>query len=94
MCFVQGQRGVPFVVSFALALTKAQALALNAHVLRLSQAHVLPLNKADVLALIKAHLLRRNTKICPVFTANTKEAGFVGPPLWFSLCWLSPLGMS
>ena len=41
--------------------------------LALNTAHVLRLNKADVLALNKAHVLRLNTKICPVFTANTKE---------------------
>ena len=58
-----------FVVSFVLALNKANVLALNT-------AHVLRLNKADVLALNKAHVLRLNTKICPVFTANTKEAAF------------------
>ena len=28
------------------------------------------------LALNKAHVLRLNTQICPVFTANTKEAAF------------------
>ena len=28
------------------------------------------------MALNKAHVLRLNTKICPVFTANTKEAAF------------------
>ena len=45
-------------------------MALNkAHVLALNTAHVLRLNKLDV-----AHVLRLNTKICPVFTANTKEA--------------------
>ena len=49
--------------------SKAQVLALNT-------AHVLRLNKAHVLALNKAHILRLNTKICPVFTANTKEAAF------------------
>ena len=49
-------------------------MALNkAHVLALNTAHVLRLNKADVLALNKANVLRLNTKICPVFTANTKE---------------------
>ena len=42
----------------------------------LNTAPVLRLNKADVLALNKAHVLRLNTKICPVFTANTKEAAF------------------
>ena len=55
-----------------------------AHVLALNTAHVLRLNKADVLALNKAHVLRLNTKICPVFTANTKEttkgAGGGRPP--------------
>ena len=77
---------------FLLALSNARVLALNT-------AHVLPLNKADVLALNKAHVLRLNTKICPVFTANTKEAAFgrlhkgggwpsAAPPLWFPLCWL------
>ena len=45
-------------------------------VLAANTAHVLRLNKADVLALNKAHVLRLNTKICPVFTANTKEAAF------------------
>ena len=48
----------------------------KAHVLALNAAHVLRLNKADVLALNRAHVLRLNTKICPVFTANTKEAAF------------------
>ena len=80
--------------SFVLALSKAHVLALNT-------AHVLRLNKADVLALNKAHVLHLNTKICPVLTANTKEAAFgrlhkVGgsgrrpppPLLWFPLCWL------
>ena len=52
--------------SFVLAVNKAHVPALNA-------AHVLRLNKADVLALNKAHVLRLNTKICPVFTANTKK---------------------
>ena len=56
----------PSVVSFALALNRAHVLALNT-------AHVLRLTKADVLALNKAHVLRLTTKICPVFTANTKE---------------------
>ena len=52
-------------------------LALNkAHVLALDTQHVLRLNRADVLALNKAHVLRLNTKICPMFTANTKEAVF------------------
>ena len=84
MCFAQSQykggglrpppqRGAAFgrhpsVVSFVLALNKAHALALNTHVLRL--------NKADVLALNKAHDIRLNTKICPMFTASTKEAAF------------------
>ena len=49
-------------------------MALNeAHVLALNTAPVLGLNKADVSALNKAHVLRLNAKICPVFTANTKE---------------------
>ena len=64
-----GLRPPPFVVSFVLALSKAHVLALNT-------AHVLRLNKADVLALNKAHVLHLNTKICPVLTANTKEAAF------------------
>ena len=59
----------PKAATFALALNKAHVLALNT-------AHVFRLNKADVLALNKAHVLRRNTQICPVFTANTKEAAF------------------
>ena len=59
----------PKAATFVLALNKAHVLALNT-------AHVLRLNKADVLALNKAHVLRLNTKICPVFTANTKEAAF------------------
>ena len=59
----------------------------KAHVLALNTAHVLRLKKADVLALNKAHVLRLNTKICPVFTANTKETTKRGrpkaaPPLW------------
>ena len=80
----------PFVVSFVLALDEAHVLALNT-------AHVLRLNKADVLALNKAHVLRLNTKICPVFTVNTKEAAFgrlhkgggglrPPPPLWIPVC--------
>ena len=52
-----------------LALKKARAIAVNT-------AHVLRLNKAGVVALNKAHVLRLNTEICPVFTANTKEAAF------------------
>ena len=55
-------------------------------------------NKADALALSKAHVLRFNTKIGPVFTANTKEAALdhlhkgggrpsAAPPLWFPLWW-------
>ena len=48
----------------------------KAHVLALNTAHVLRLNKARALALNKARVLRLNTKICPVFTANTKEAAF------------------
>ena len=59
----------PKAASFVLALSKAHVLALNT-------AHVLRLNKADVLALNKAHVLHLNTKICPVLTANTKEAAF------------------
>ena len=84
-----GLRPPPSVVSFVLALNKA-------HVLPLETAHFLRLNKADVLALNKAHVLRLNTKICPVFTANTKEAafgrlykgggGFRPPPLCGFLC--------
>ena len=57
------------MVSFVQALNEARVLALNT-------AHVLRLNKADVLALNGAHVLRLNTKICPMFTANTKEAAF------------------
>ena len=56
-------------VNFVLALNKAHVLALNT-------AHVLRLNKADVLALNNPHVLRLKTKICPVVTANTKEAAF------------------
>ena len=57
------------------------------HVLALNTAHVLRLNKAGALALNKAHVSRLNTKICPVFTANTKETTKGGrpkadPPLW------------
>ena len=59
----------PPCVTFALALNKAHVLALNT-------AHVLRLNKADVLALNKAHVSRLNTKVCALFTANTKEAAF------------------
>ena len=65
--------------TFVLGLSKAHGLALNT-------AHVLRLNKADVLALNKAHVLRLNTKICPVFTANTKEAAFAPSPLCGFLC--------
>ena len=61
------------MVSFVLALNKAHVLALNT-------AHVLRLNKADVLALNKAHVLRLNTKICLVFTANTKDSTKGGRP--------------
>ena len=64
-----GLRPPPSVGSFVLALSKAHVLALNT-------AHALRLNKADVLALNQADVLRLNTKICPVFTANTKEAAF------------------
>ena len=76
-------------VNFVLALNKAHVLALNT-------AHVLRLAKADVLALNRAHVLHLNTKICPVFTANTKEAAFgrlhkegrpsVAPPLCGFFC--------
>ena len=71
---------------------------IKAHVLALNTAQVLRLNKADVLALNKAHVSRLNPKICPVFTANTKQTtkggrlsaahlcgGGRGPP---TLCWL------
>ena len=54
------------MVSFVLASKKPHVLALNT-------AHVLRLNKAEALALNKTHALRLHTKICPVFTANTKE---------------------
>ncbi len=64
-----GLRPPPFVVSFVVALNKADVVAL-------STAHVLRLNKADVLALNKAHVLRLNNKICPVFRASTKDAAF------------------
>ena len=91
--------GRPPMVSFVLALNRAHDLALTI-------AHVLRLKKADVLALNKAHVLRLNTKICPVFTANSKEAAFgrlhqgdatfgrPPPPLWLPLCWLGTLGIS
>ena len=36
-------------------------------------------NEADVFALNKAHVVPLNTKICPLFTANTKQGR---PPLW------------
>ena len=62
-------RARPWTDTFVLALNKAHVLALNT-------AHALRLNKADVLALNKAHVLRLNPKICPEFTANTKEAAF------------------
>ena len=69
---------------------------IKAHLLVLNTAHVLRLNKADVLALSMAHVLRLNTKICPVFTANTKEAEAAfgrlhkggAAEVWFPLCWL------
>ena len=48
--------------------------------LALNTAYVSRLNNADVLALNKAHVLRLNTKICPVFTANTKETTKGGRP--------------
>ena len=58
-------------------------LSLNkAHVLALNTAHVLRLNKADVLALYKVYVSRLSNKICPVFTANTKETTKGRPPLW------------
>ena len=67
----------------------------KALVLALNTAHVLRLDKTDVLALNKAHVLRLNTKLCPVFTANTKEAAFgrlhkrgEAFKMWFPLCWL------
>ena len=81
MCSVQRQykgggrrplRPPSSVVSFVLALNKAHALAPNT-------AHVLRLNKAEVLALNKAHVLRLDTKICPIFTANTKGGGLRPP---------------
>ena len=95
MCFVQSQykgnhrggrpKAAPLwwwssAAPFVLALNKAHVLALNI-------ADVLRLNKADVLPLNMAHVFRFNTKICPVFTANTKETTKGGgskaaPPLW------------
>ena len=48
----------------------------KAHVLALNTAHVLRLNEADVLAINKAHVFCLNIKICPVLTANAKEAAF------------------
>ena len=68
-------------------------------VLAANTAHVLRLNKADVLALNKAHVLRLNTKICPVFTANTKEAAFGrlhkgGRPSAAPLCGFLYMGLS
>ena len=90
-------RAWPWTGTFVLALNKAHVLALNT-------ADVLRLNKANVVALNKAPVLRLNTKICPVFTANTKEADFgrlhkggrpsAASPLWFPLCWLCTLGIS
>ena len=67
-------------INFVLALNKARVLGLNT-------AHDLRLNKADVLALNKAHVLRLKTKMCPVFTTNTKEGGFlyVGSEHWADL---------
>ena len=65
--------------TFVLALNKA-------HVLPLSTAHALRLNKADFLALNRAHVLRLNTKICPVFTADTKETTGVGRQKAAPLC--------
>ena len=81
-------RARPWTSTFVLALNKAHVLALNT-------ARVLRLNKADVLALNKARVLRLNTKICPVFTANTKESTMeaaegrlrcVGREHWACLC--------
>ena len=63
--------GRPKAATFVLVLNKAHVLALNT-------AHVLRLSNPDVLALNKAHVLRLNTKICPAFTANTKETTKVG----------------
>ena len=56
----------PKAATFVFALNKAHVLALNTEL-------VLRLNKADVLTLDKAQVLRLDTKLCPVFTANTKE---------------------
>ena len=64
-------RARPWTGTCVLALNKAHVL-----LVALNTAHVLRLNKADVLALNTAHVLRLSTKICPVFTANTKEAAF------------------
>ena len=60
----------PFVVSFVLAVSTGYILVLRRKTCALLRA------KADALALNKARVERLNTKICPVFTANTKEAAF------------------
>ena len=68
----------PKAASFVLALN-------NAHFLSLDTAHASRLNKADVLALNTAHAWRLSNKICPMFTANTKETTRAAegcPPLW------------
>ena len=44
--------------------------------LQWSQKRCIGFHKAHVLAPSTAHVLRLSTKICPVFTANTKEAAF------------------
>ena len=60
----------PKAATFVSALNKAKHIT----------AHVLRLSKADVLALNKAHVLRLSTKICPVYTANTKGGAAEGRP--------------
>ena len=50
--------------------------------------------QGDVSALNKAHVLRLNTKICPVFTANTKEATKGGRPKAAAPLWRRPKAAS
>ena len=63
----------PKAATFVLALNTAHVLAFNT-------AQVLRLNMADAMARSRAHALRFNSKICPVFTANTKETTKGGRP--------------
>ena len=75
---VGGRRPSPFWLPRAAAIVLA---LIKAHVLALNTPHVLRRNMADVLAPNKAHVLRLNTRICPVFTADTKAGRPKAAPL-------------